>query len=115
MKWLTELLLLSAAMAVGTWLGAWWMVPLIGALYGVVAANRRLTVVTSMLAGTLGWAMLLGYDASVGPLGRLLQTMGALFRVPGGALVVLTLAYSALLAATAAATTRGLRRAIAPQ
>lgn len=110
MKWLMQLLVLSLLLAGGTWFAGWWMVPALGAVYGVWAANQRLTLVTATLAAAFAWGALLAFDASAGPMGRLLQVTGALFRVPGGALVVLTLAYAGLLAVSAAALTRGVRR-----
>ena len=115
MKWLLQLVILSALFATLTWFVGWWMVPATGALYGAWAARQRLTLITATLAGVLAWGALLAYDASTGPLGRLLQVLSSLFRVPGAALIVLTLAYAALLAVSAAAFTRGLRRLMLPQ
>ena len=114
MKWLIQLIVVSVLMATLTWFAAWWTVPVVGAAYGAWAANRRLTLFTAMLAAVLGWGALLVYDASAGPVGRLLQVLGALFGVPGAALVVLTLVYAALLAVSAAALARGLRRLVMP-
>lgn len=114
MKWLIQLIIVSVLIATLTWFAGWWMVPVIGAAYGAWAVHRRLTLVTAALAAVLGWGALLAYDASAGPLGRLLQVLGALFRLPGAALVVLTLAYAALLAVSAAALARGLRRLVTP-
>lgn len=114
MKWLTQLLALSLLVAGGTWFAGWWMVPVLGAAYGAWAAKRRLTLVTATLSGVLAWGALLVYDASAGPMGRMLQVTGALFRVPGAALVMLTLAYAGLLAVSAAALARGLRRIVQP-
>ena len=110
MKWLTQLVIVSVLFAAGTWFAGWWMVPVLGAAYGVWAAHQRLTLITAALSGAFAWGALLAYDASAGPMGRLLQVIGALFRVPGAALVVLTLAYAALLAVSAAALARGMRR-----
>jgi hypothetical protein len=114
MKWLRQLIVVSVLFATLTWFVGWWMVPVIGAAYGAWAFDRRLTLVTATLAAVIGWGALLVYDASAGPVGRLLQVLGALFRVPGAALVVLTLAYAGLLAVSAAALTRGLRRLASP-
>ena len=112
MKWLTQLLIVSVLIATLTWFAGWWMVPVVGAAYGAWAFDRRLTLVTATLAAVIGWGALLLVDAAAGPVGRLLQVFGALFRVPGGGLVVLTLAYAALLAVSAAALARGLRRLV---
>jgi hypothetical protein len=114
MKWLIQLIVVSVLMATLTWFAGWWTVPVIGAAYGAWAARERLTLVTATLAAVLGWGALLAYDASAGPLGRLLQVLGTLFGLPGAALVVLTLAYAALLAVSAAALARSLRRLVRP-
>lgn len=114
MKWLMQLIVLSLLMAGGTWFAGWWMIPVLGAAYGAWAARQRLTLITAALSAVLAWGALLAFDASAGPMGRLLQVTGALFRVPGATLVVLTLSYAGLLAVSAAALTRGVRRMVRP-
>lgn len=114
MKWLVQLVVLSLLVAAGTWFGGWWMVAVVGAAYGAWGARQRVTVVTAMLGGLLGWGALLAWDASVGPVDRLMEIFRALFFPFGGMLVVLTLAYAALLCAAAAALARGLRRLASP-
>jgi hypothetical protein len=114
MKWITQLVALSLVLVLGTWLGGWWMVPAIAAAYGAWDARQRLTLITALVAGVASWAALLAWTASTGPMGRLLAVLARLFRMPGGAIVVLTLAYGGLLAVTAAAVARGLRRMILP-
>ena len=114
MKWILQLVALALAFALGTWFVAWWTVPVIGAAYGAWGVRQRVTLVTALLAGIVAWGALLGLAAMSGPMGRLLEVLGGVFRVPGGALVVLTLAYGGLLAVSAAAVARGLRRMVTP-
>ena len=115
MKWITQFVVVSAAVALGTWFGGWWMVPVVGALYGAWGVRQHLTTVTALLAGIAGWGALLALTAMSGPaVGRLLGVLGALLHMPGRAFVVLTLAYGGLLAVTAAAAARGLRRMVTP-
>lgn len=114
MKWLGQLVALSLLLAAGTWFAGWWMVPIVSAVYGAWEARARLVVITATLAGAGGWGALLAYDAAAGPVGRLMDVSRALFHLPGSALVVLTLAYAALLGGSAAATARGVRRLVAP-
>ena len=114
MKWTAQFLTLCLVLIAGTWWGGWWMVPLAAAAYGIWGAQRRATVFTATLAGATAWGALLAYDAALGPVGRLTQLFGALFRMSGGTLLVLSIAYAALLAATAAALARGLRRLMTP-
>lgn len=114
MRWLVQLVGLTLVIAAGTWVGGWWTVPVIAAAYGVWGARQRAAVLTAMLAGAGGWGVLLAYDASVGPVLRLTQLFGTMFRMSGTTLVILTVAYAALLALSAAAFARGLRRLMAP-
>jgi hypothetical protein len=114
MKWLAQFAALTLVTAAGTWWGGWWMVPLAAAAYGLWGARYRAAVFTATLAGAAAWGALLAYDASLGPVGRLTQLFGAIFRVSDGTLLVLTVAYAALLAAAAAALTRGIRRLVTP-
>jgi hypothetical protein len=114
MKWFPTLIGLALLMAAGTWFGGWPLVAVVAAGWGVGAAGRRTAVFTAALAAALAWGALLAYDASAGPLGRLVQLFGPMFHLPGGMIVVLTLAYAALLAASASALTRGIRRLMSP-
>ncbi len=110
MRWLMQLLGLTLVIAAGTWIGGWWTVPVVAGAYGAWAARQHGAVLTAMLAGAGAWGLLLAYDASVGPVGRLTQLFGTMFRMSGMTLVVLTVAYAALLAVSAAAFARGVRR-----
>jgi hypothetical protein len=114
MKWILQLVVLALAFALGTWFVAWWMVPLIGAAYGAWGVRQRVTLITALFAGMAAWGALLGLAAMSGPMGRLLDVLGGVFRLPGGALVMLTLAYGGLLAVSAAAVARGIRRMVTP-
>jgi hypothetical protein len=114
MRWLSHLTGLTLGIAAGTWFGGWWAVAVGGAAYGAWAVSQRGAVLTAALAGACGWGALLLYSASIGPVGRLTALFGAVFRMSGATLVVLTLAYAAFLAATAAACARGLRRLVTP-
>jgi len=105
---------LTLAIALGTWIGGWWMVPIVAGAYGAWGARRHSAVLTAMLAGAGGWGLLLAYTAMLGPVARLTQLFGTMFRMSGTTLVVLTVAYAALLAVSAAAFARGVRRLMAP-
>lgn len=114
MQWFMHLIGLTLAIAAGTWIGGWWMVPVIAGAYGAWGAHRASAVLTAMLAGAGAWGLLLACNASVGPVFRLTQLFGTMFRMSGITLVVLTVAYAALLAVSAAAFARGLRRLATP-
>lgn len=114
MRWIMHLVGLTLAIAAGTWIGGWWMVPVIAGAYGAWGTRQASAVLTAMLAGGGAWGLLLAYDASVGPVLRLTQLFGTMLQMSGMALVILTMAYAALLAVSAAAFARGLRRLTVP-
>lgn len=114
MKWLMQLVGLTLVIAAGTWIGGWWTVPVIAGVYGAWGARQPAAVLTALLAGAGAWSLLLAFNASVGPVGRLTQLFGTMFRMSGMTLVILTVAYAALLAVSAAAFARGVRRLLAP-
>jgi hypothetical protein len=114
MKWLLYLAGLTLVMAAGTWWGGWWMVPVAAALFGAWRAHARDATLTAMLAAACAWSALLLFDASRGPVGRLTHLFGAIFHMSDATLLILTVAYAALLAATAAACARGIRRLVTP-
>ncbi len=114
MTWFRDFIVLTLLIAAGTWLGGWWVVPLAGGVYGAWASSQRAAVLTAMLAGAAAWCALLAYDASQGPMGRLTDVLGGVLHLSGNTLLVLTVAYAALLAACAAAFARGVRRLASP-
>lgn len=110
MKWFMQFLLLSALLATGTAVAGWWAMPVIGALYGTWGYRQRSTLMLAALAGAAAWGGLLAWTAATGEMTRLLGVMGAVFRVPGSAMVLMTIAFGGLLTSTAAAIARGMRQ-----
>src|SRR5581483_6977066 len=94
---------LALAVALATaWLG-WWSVPAVAALGTVLSGLRPAAIRRAALGGALGWALLLGWTALHGPVGEVARRLAGVFALPVWALVVLTLAFPALLAGCAAA------------
>lgn len=92
-----QLLVVALLGVVGTWLGGWWVLPVIGAAYGWRGGRPLL----AGLGAALAWGVLfLALPAA--PLGRLLTRLGALAHLPGPALVALTLLFAGLLGWSAA-------------
>jgi len=114
MKWILHVVALSFVIAAGTWLAGWWVVPIVGAAWGAWAAQQRSAALTALLAGAAAWGLLLAYDATVGPVGRLAQLFSTIFNLPKGTLILVTLAYAALLGGSAAALARAVRRLLTP-
>ncbi len=100
MRRLLTILLLALAIALATPVG-WWLVPLIGFLWGLIAPGRRLSAVT--IAAGLGWGGWLVYDgvAGHGGLGRLGARLGPVLHAPFPLLLAVTLVIPMLLAVSA--------------
>ena len=94
------------AIALGTWVVGWWVVPVVGAVWGWVKRVDPATPLLAGLAGMVGWGLLLAVSASGAPAGSVSSVVGQAMRVGPGALMALTLAYPGLLAASAAAVAR---------
>jgi hypothetical protein len=103
-------LFVAAAMAALTWLLGWWGVALAAAIIGVVFRQQGGGGWRVAVAAALAWGALLVLDAATGPLGQLSTTLGGVMRVPGSVLVLLTLAFPALLAWSVATVVAGTRR-----
>jgi hypothetical protein len=104
--------LVASAVAIGTYGFGWLAVPVIGLAVGAARISAR-PVTTAGAAGLLGWAVLLVYGATRGPVVDLAGLLGDVLGAPGAVVVVLTLAYPALLAGAAAGVGAGLRAVVA--
>ncbi|MFP3949340.1 MAG: hypothetical protein ACOC8K_07445 [Gemmatimonadota bacterium] len=102
-------LLLSLAFALGTWVGGWWAVPLLGGAWGLVQTRSLRRAPLAGLAGAGGWGILLGWQALRGPVGALAETIGPVVNLSGSQFFLLTLGFAAIVAWAAAATAGSLR------
>lgn len=102
--------IVAAAMAVLTWLIGWWAVPVVAAFVGGVLYLREGIAWRMALAAAIAWALLLIVNAASGRLGVAAATLGGVLRVPGVVLVLITLAFPALLAWSAATVAIAVRR-----
>lgn len=102
--------IVAAAMAVLTWVAGWWAVPLVAAFVGSVLYVREGVAWRMALAAAIAWVLLLIVDATTGRLGVAVKTLGGVLRVPGVVLVLITLAFPALLAWSAATVAIAVRR-----
>ncbi len=100
--------LIVAAMAAGTWFVGWWTVPVIAAVWAIVERADRTLPLRAAGAGLAAWGLLLAAQLPGGSLERLATAVGAAMGVGALPLVVLTLIYPALLAASAAGLVRAL-------
>ena len=104
------ILLVASALAALTWLLGWWGVLLGAAIVGFVFHEQRGGGWRTPLAAALAWGLLLLVDAAAGPIGIVSHTLGGVIRIPGFVLVLLTLAFPAALAWSAATVVAELRR-----
>jgi len=111
MKARVSWLVLLAAIALGTAAFGWLAVPVVAAVWGLVAPITKGTWWRAAIAGSGAWAILLLFTATQGPVGELASKVGAVFALPGFAFVLLTLVFPAAMAASAAELAGALRGA----
>lgn len=89
-----------ASMAVGTWLGGWWIVPVVAVAWAwLVPALRPWRI--GLLTGC-AWAGLLAVEASIPAFATLLDRLGGIFSLPPVVLVCLPPVFAGLLGWSAA-------------
>ena len=104
MRGLLRVVLLALAFSLGTWVFGWWAVPVIAALWGLLARGSVIPGVTAAASAALGWAILLGVDAVPGRLGVLMERVAPVLRLPGIVLAVVAVLFAAAVAWAAAST-----------
>jgi len=92
---------LAVAMALGTWWLGWWVVPILGAAWGV-ARYGAYPSATAGVAAALGWLLLVGVGALRGPMGDVSRTLAGALSVPGWVPLLVTGLFPAGLAAAGA-------------
>ncbi|MDQ3698676.1 MAG: hypothetical protein M3373_11735 [Gemmatimonadota bacterium] len=106
--------LLAAAYALATWVFGWLGVPLVAAAWGLVARASPDATRQAAFAAAAGWAILLAWQSTRGPVGTVAATLGRSMALPTAAVVILTLLFAAALAWSAATVARGLAWALRP-
>jgi len=93
-RWLLlKLVLLGMAFSLATAMFGWWAVPVLAAAWGIYDnADNRPGLVASGAAG-IGWAFLLVWTATRGPVLLLSQRTAGVLGVPSATLVALTLMF----------------------
>jgi hypothetical protein len=93
---------LLMAFVLGTAFLGWWTVPIVAGVWGAVATYALRPWRTAAAGAALAWALLLVVSGTRGSLLQLAGLLGGIFGLPGFAIVLLTLAFPALLAWSAA-------------
>lgn len=99
---------LVAVLALTTWFIAWWTVPIIAGAWGFLRRRDPAAPLAAGLAAMVAWGVLVLLASRGAPAGSVLRSVGAAMQVGPGALGALTIAFPALVAASAA----GLVRAV---
>jgi hypothetical protein len=102
--------LLALSYGIGTWILGWWAIPLFSLAAALAARGVRYQALTSAGAATLAWGAILAWNGIRGDVWSFASIAGGTMGVSGPILVLLTLAFPALLAWSAAAATRLLPR-----
>lgn len=107
-RWLSFFALIGA-FALGT-IVAWWMVPVIAGLWGVLRPRVNAPAATAALAAGAAWALWLLFDwqASHGGMGALAGRLGNLMHIPPLGLAAATVLLGGLLAWSAAVLAGGI-------
>jgi hypothetical protein len=95
---LVKFVLLSELFAVTTFGLGWWSVAVVAAVWGVAMARGSRPIAWATVCSTAGWAELLAISAARDPVGEVAFRLGGVMRVPGFALVTITILFAALLA-----------------
>lgn len=103
----------AVAIAALTWVIGWVGVLLAALIVGFVFHREGGGGWRIALAAALAWGALLVVDAVSGPFGALSAMLGGVLRLPGAVLVLLTLAFPAALAWSAATVVAEVRRMLA--
>ena len=98
----------AAVVAIGTWFGGWWAVPLSGAVYAVLRQRQSGAVSEAAFGAMLAWAGLLVWQESHPAFSRLSAAISGVFPVPVPVLMLLTVCVAGVLAASAARLTHRL-------
>ncbi len=106
-RWIWSLTL-TAGIALGTWAFGWVAVPVLAGAWAWIRREDAAVMSLAALAAMVGWgALLLIPGVTGGGAARVAEVVGAAMSVGPTAVVVLTLAFPALLAGGAAGVVRG--------
>lgn len=112
MRTLLRIAPLTFAFALATVSLSWWSVPVLGAVWGALGPRSSRRALTAAIAAGLGWALLLSWAATQGPVGELAARVGPVFGLPLLGFVGLTLVFPMLLAWSAGTVVEELRKGV---
>ena len=111
LRYVARIAIVALVCALATmWLG-WVSLPVVGFIYGIIDRRVRARGTIAALGAALGWLAILGAEAARGADVRMVAVQVAeVMQLPAFALVVITLAFAAVLCGTAAVLGSGFDR-----
>jgi hypothetical protein len=97
-----RLLLLALAFALATYVAGWWALLLLGSVWGALNPGFWRIGIRTGLAAAAGWALLLVWTATQGPLAEVASKAGGVMGVAPVALYAATLLFAGLVAGSSA-------------
>lgn len=110
MRFALRVALLAVAFGIGTWILAWWAIPLFSAVAAVFARHVRHQGRAAALAAAIAWAALLGWSAGQGSVWAFSRLAGGAMGMSGFTLTLLTILFPVALAWTATVVTQVITR-----
>ncbi len=107
-----RLVVLAVAVGLATvWLG-WWVMPVIGALWGLLAPRESKASLTVFSAAALAWFGLLVIASVRGPVWVLADKVGGILAIPGWLFAAVTVVFPAVLTGVAAVASGAIREMV---
>ncbi|HKS06696.1 MAG TPA: hypothetical protein VJR92_10320 [Gemmatimonadaceae bacterium] len=108
MRAVANLIAFTLTLIITTVFVGWWTVPVVAFVW-TLATPRRAAVIYAAFAGAMAWGALLSWMSRTAPIGAVDSLMAQIMDVPQRSIVMLTLAYAALLAGSAALVAQSIR------
>jgi hypothetical protein len=99
---------LVVGLALSTWTFGWGAVVVLAAAWTWIRRGDAAVPVLAASAAAVSWGLLLGIQSLTVPIGRVAEVVGTAMQVGPASLIVLTLAFAALLAGATSGLVRGL-------
>lgn len=110
MRFALRVALLALSFGIGTWILGWWAIPLFAAMAAVMARDVPRQAVAAGIAGAVSWGTLLAWSATQGSIWSFARLAGGAMGVSGLVLILMALAFPAVLAWSATVITRFVAR-----
>jgi hypothetical protein len=106
-------IILAVMVTVATWFLGWWTVPVLAAIAGALWWDHEHVGRDVGIGAAMGWALLIAYAGSSGRLVPLARALGGVLFLPWPLLIVVALAFPAVLAWSATTVSATVARFVA--